>query len=77
MEPFSILGAASAIVTSLHFSSKLMHGSFEIYQSAHGAASTNVVLENVTKDLDDFCQNSASVKIHADGSEISGADLSL
>ncbi|KAI4086823.1 MAG: hypothetical protein LQ344_007260 [Seirophora lacunosa] len=55
MESLAILGLAGNILQFLDFSGKIISGTLELYQSANGATSSNLVLENTSKDLVQLC----------------------
>ncbi|KAL9621622.1 MAG: hypothetical protein Q9160_004014 [Pyrenula sp. 1 TL-2023] len=51
IEPFAALGLAGNIVQFVQFSCELLCESKEIYESASGASTNHVILEEITKDL--------------------------
>jgi hypothetical protein len=51
MDPLTAIGLASSIVQFIDFSTKLIHGAKEIYDSAAGATEENQRLENVTAEM--------------------------
>jgi hypothetical protein len=51
MDPLTAIGLASNIVQFIDFSTKLIHGAKEIYDSATGATEENQRLENVTAEM--------------------------
>ncbi|KAL8718367.1 MAG: hypothetical protein Q9225_004484 [Loekoesia sp. 1 TL-2023] len=55
MESFAVLGLAANILQFLDFSGKLISGTLELYHAVDGATSSNLVLENISKDLVQLC----------------------
>lgn len=55
MESFAVLGLAASILQFLDFSGKLISGTLELYQAVDGATSSNLVLENISKDPVQLC----------------------
>jgi hypothetical protein len=61
MDPFTALGAASAILTFIDFAGKILSGAYEIYQSASGDTAGNHHIEIIASDLADLATNLISV----------------
>lgn len=55
MEALALLGLASNVVQFLEFSSRLVSATFELFEAAEGALSSNSVLEQITTDLKQHC----------------------
>ena len=55
MDPFTAIGLAASIVQFLEFGRKLVSGAVEIYRNVDGATSSNILLEQITTDLHDLC----------------------
>ncbi|CAJ2509260.1 Uu.00g142860.m01.CDS01 [Anthostomella pinea] len=51
MDPISAVGFASSILTFVEFSSKLVRGTYELYQSSNGTTVENAHIGNVLSDL--------------------------
>ena len=51
MDPVSALGLASSIITFIDFASKIVAGTYEIYQSAAGATDENAHVDTISDDL--------------------------
>ncbi|KAL8647218.1 MAG: hypothetical protein Q9226_006522 [Calogaya cf. arnoldii] len=56
MEALAVLGLASNIVQFLEFSGRLVSSTFELYEAAEGALSSNSVLEQISTDLKQHCE---------------------
>lgn len=51
MDPVSVIGFAASIITFIDFSSSLMRGFYEIYNSASGVTTENAHLSTILTDL--------------------------
>lgn len=57
MDPLSVVGLVSGIITFIDFSWKLVNGANDIYESASGATKENVHISTVIEDLDNLTRD--------------------
>lgn len=56
MDPVSAVGFAASIITFIDFSSTLVRGAYEVYNSASGATTENAHLSTILNDLQEVTE---------------------
>ena len=56
MDPVTAFGFAASVITFIDFSTKLVGGAYEVYQSQGGRTTENSDISNILEDLQDITE---------------------